>query len=560
MPISWKASFEDPLAAAIQSGAVGNSSQLVDMIVQLYDVTIKTGLIGVKGAPPGPILGNPLALKSQLTSFYTSTASINQVKAAKTYAAAVAAILVKSKAIYAKINVLLRLKTATISSITSMSVLLSKLEATNTTESKVQAASVRTELSKLQATKLSLIAEIEANKSIIVNDIRPAAAALKSTAASTVKAIAIPALQSTAILSKSKIPQMVKAIKSDIAAKRKKQLVLIKESIKQTRNQVNSIKSIISLLPTSDRVIASAAIATALSSMDMTVVTNKLSTVVNLVAKQGPEIIALQQQNTIRSAAAAIVGYKQTILASRALLTGSLAAIATVRAKEIIETFTPKLVSGTSVITDKKADAKELKLAISEYRQSIKQAVATALLVRQLYLEMGKLNALSISQYIPNSNLASLLSKDFAEWASIYKTIDTKEAAIVFLTSALTFASAKKKMQFDSMGVLKSNISGIKSKIASKKINIESIKFNNALRLGLIGYWANAPVPTVAPNTAVVLNPGQLIKRVNMLPSSNPNDFIVDLSQAMQAHLSTVSGQYIIPGSPPVVIPWVGYN
>jgi hypothetical protein len=45
-----------------------------------------------------------------------------------------------------------------------------------------------------------------------------------------------------------------------------------------------------------------------------------------------------------------------------------------------------------------------------------------------------------------------------------------------------------------------------------------------------------------------------------MKPSADPANFVRSLSRTLQLHTKTIAGTYTIPGTPPVVLPWVGYS
>ena len=83
--------------------------------------------------------------------------------------------------------------------------------------------------------------------------------------------------------------------------------------------------------------------------------------------------------------------------------------------------------------------------------------------------------------------------------------------------------------------------------------------FNTALNVGLLAYWIGGVWPA-APGIATVIFPGVPPLSLGMNVSfQGPKAFFGSLEKIFMAHAATVGGIFTVPGTPPIITPWVGY-
>lgn len=200
-------------------------------------------------------------------------------------------------------------------------------------------------------------------------------------------------------------------------------------------------------------------------------------------------------------------------------------------------------------ITSIYSDAKEL-------TQMIAQVNILNLLVSA---ELSRIDR-NKKYYDTNKNVHSALNKYNSGQATRYASITNPIIAIAFLTSILLDTSnIKSSLSGKKSKLLDVGVTNVKNTISKKLVNPDSQGFNAALRTAVTAYWSG--MPQIGPGgSGVVSFPGVVTIPVPMVQTPNNSDFVQDISKTLQAHTKTVSGQWIIPGSPPVVIPWTGYS
>lgn len=560
MSILWKTAFEDPLLKAIQSGHVGNSAQLVDTIVQLYDTAIKQGLINVVGAPPGPVIGNPITLKTSLDLFYKTESAANQTKMVKMYVTFIAGIYVSIKAINTEINAILKNKQLISTQLVQNTRKISQLQSQNTQDSKKEAFKLRTDSAKLYAKQAELTAALQVKKSELTEVIKPRIQDVKNQLSDTAKEMAIPALQTSPLAVIKGIPKFLKANIKDASNKNKQVVNGIKDATKQIRFYSSTLKTLPKMLSSADAIIVNSAITSMVSSVNVETVKKNASAINSIVAKYPNSKISPDVRNSIRNSTNSIIQYKDMINVSKTVTVALILESLKQKNIDILNTFKPKFGPGVSKIEEKRKDSKELKITIDSYKKSVRELTAILLLLVAVKKELSKLDSTALKTYVPNKGLVSSLNSKNAGLGDKYASINDSKQAKLFIVGILGSLEGEKAIAGLKKDVLKQNVTAIKNKILFKKTNPKEVKFNALLRKGIIGYWTGATVPSVSPNIAVVTNPGMMPLKVEMKPTANPANFVQSLSQALQAHLKTVSGTYTIPGSPPVVLPWVGYS
>lgn len=556
MPIVWKVTFEEPLIRLIQAGQISNSKRLVDAIALQYDLSIKQGLPNPPGTPAGPLVnGNILAFKKALNAFYKIEAVKQQALVVAIYVKTAKALLQTIKATYKEISK----QRTQLRSITRQQAKnareLRRLRKIKNLDSARKMAKLNSDNSKLLILKVEILNFIESKKQYITDFIRPKIQALKDELRSLVKKILMPALQTSQLAVIKSIPKLIKTVIKDIKDKKKQYLDIIKKNIQTVNSTVVIFKKIRGSLNPSDSSRLKSAINSMVKSTNPSTLTKNADLINSILSKYGDDKIDPKVKSSCRSAVCKIISLKVEILTIKEQARDFLRAKLQERKDDIIKSLKPK--PGPSKILEARNRIKELKSTVFQYKSMVTRAAAARKTYSKVKTEYSKVRRLKDSdKFIPTPSVADVINKQFPGQGSRYLEIKSSREAKAFLYSLLIAAIASNEQIAELKNKYKSNILEIRNKIISQRANPREIVFNIFLRLAVLGYWTGG----IMPNLGIVTFPGTVTLPVSLKPTANPANFIQSLSRTLQLHTKTVAGTYTIPGTPPVVLPWVGYN
>jgi hypothetical protein len=558
MPIVWKVTFEEPLIRLIQSGQISNSKKLVDAIALQYDLSIRQGLPNPPGTPAGPLInGNILAFKKALNTFYKLEAIKQQALVIALYARTAKGILQTIKSTYQDIAVQRNQLRA-----------LSKQQATNirkikqlkrvkSLDSARQIAKISSENSKLTILRTQIVAFIQSKKDEIIEVIRPKIKALKDELKAFVKKILLPMLQTSQLKIIKSIPRVIKNAVTEIKDKKKQYLGVIKNNVQTVNNISKTFKALRGSLKKEDATKIKTAMNVLVKSSNISTLIKNGELINSTLSKYGDTAINPSLKASCRSGVIKIIKLKSEINTLKEEAKSSLVSKLQERKDDILKSFKPKFGPGQSRIQELRQRAKELKSFVTEYKNMAKRVSTTAKTYSKVKTEYSKVRKLKDSdKVVPNTAVSTALDTYSPGKGSKYLEIKSSKQAKAFLYSTLIELASSNQQLNELKSKYRDNISDIKNKILSQRLNPKELIFNSFLRLAVTGYWTGG----VMPNLGIVTFPGVVTLPVPLKATSNPANFIRGLSKTFQLHTKTVAGTYTIPGTPPVILPWVGYN
>jgi hypothetical protein len=558
MPIVWKVSFEEPLIRLIQAGQISNSKRLVDAIALQYDLSIKQGLPNPPGTPAGPLInGNILAFKKALNAFYKLEAIKQQALVVAIYVKTAKSLLQTIKSTYKDISDR-RKELRTVVREQSKNVReLKRLRRVKTLDAARQIAVINSKNSKLLILKVEILSFIESKRQYITDFIRPKIKALKDELKSLIKKILLPALQTSQIAIIKSIPKLIKNVIKEIKDKKKQYLDVIKKNIVTVNSTISIFKKLRGSISGSDASRLKSCINSMIKSTNPATLTKNADIINLLLSKYGDDKIDPKVKAGCRSAVTKIISLKIEISNLKEEARSFLLEKLQERKDDVIKSLKPKFGPGPSKILEARTRIKELRSMIAQYKTLVTRVSNSRKVYSKVRSEYSRVRRLKdSSQFIPTAAVADVINKQFPGQGSRYLEIKSSREAKAFLYGVLISALASNEQLNELKNKYKNNILEIKNKILSQRFNPREIIFNVFLRLAVLGYWTGG----IMPNLGIVIFPGVVTLPVSLKPTSNPANFIRSLSKTLQLHTKTVTGTYTIPGTPPVVLPWVGYN
>jgi hypothetical protein len=558
MPIVWKATFEEPLIRLIQSGQISNSKRLVDAIALQYDLSIRQGLPNPPGTPAGPLInGNIIAFKRALNTFYKLEAIKQQAMVIAMYAATAKGLLQTIKETTKNLQVKRKELRTVVREQSKNAKELRKLSRINTIESARKVAEINSKNSKLTIVKVDILNFIQEKKEFIANTIRPKITALKDELKALVKKLLIPALQTSQLAVIKSIPKLIKNVVKEIRDKKKQYVDKVKNNIQTVNSTARVFKKMKGSLSKEDSSKMKTAINTLVKSSSPSALSKSADAINSILSKYGDDKIDPKVKSSARSAVTKLLIVKTEISTVKQEAKEFLVSKLQERKDDILKSLKPKFGPGPSKIQELRTRTKELKSFIFEYKMMVKRASEAKKVYSQVRGEYSKTRKLKdADSYVPNPKVASTLDRQLPGQGAKYLEIKKSRDAKAFLYVTLIAVLASNQQIAELKNKYKDNIKQIKDKILSQKINPREIVFNSFLKLAVTLYWTGG----VMPNLGIVTAPGVVSLPVPLKPTSNPANFIKGLSRTLQLHTKTVAGTYTIPGTPPVILPWVGYN
>jgi hypothetical protein len=558
MPIVWKVTFEEPLIKLIQSGQISNSKKLVDAIALQYDLSIRQGLPNPPGTPAGPLVnGNILAFKKALSTFYKLEAVKQQALVIAVYARTAKGILQTIKSTYQDISK----RRSELQQVTREQAKnarkIKQLKRVNSIEASRQIAQLNAKNSKLIILKAEITSFIQVKRDEILEVIRPKIKALKDELKAFVKKILLPMTQTSQLAIIKSIPRVIKNIVTEIKDKKKQYLGTIKSNVQTVNNTSKTFKKLRGALNKEDSSKIKGAINTLVKSSNVSTVIKNGDTINSILSKYGDDKIDPKLKASCRSGVTKIIKLKTEISTLKEEAKTSLISKLQERKEDVLKSFKPKIGPGQSRIQELRQRSKELKSFVIEYKTMAKRATVAKKTYSKVKGEYSKVKKLKDSdKFVPSTAVSAALDSQFPGQGSKYLEIKSSKQAKAFLYSTLITLLASNEQLTELKNKYRDNISEIRNKILSQRINPRELVFNSFLRLAVTGYWTGG----IMPNLGIVTFPGVVSLPVPLKATSNPANFIRGLSKTLQLHTKTVAGTYTIPGTPPVILPWVGYN
>jgi hypothetical protein len=533
MPIIWKSSFEAPIINLIKSGAISNSRQLVDAIALHYDLCIKQGIAGPGAVAAKLVAGNILVFKRNLLNFYFVTSAKQKIALYAVY--------------IASINSLLSQLSALKKEITSINKQIKEYE-----ESAKQLvdSEIKSKISKAKLEKKVLEEQIQFIRN---NNIQE----LKKTYGESIKRIAAPMLQNSRIQGIKQKIEYVSQEYTELNNKKREYLGEISRIKRNITDSVSSIQDIAGSLKDADK-------KTVLNSAVSLLATSN----VNSSIQHANEIVKIVDSYPIRDLPKNINEYKSnlsTIIKSKIEILNKKEEIKqeVIRFAESKKQFREsiKILNKVSRIQELRSDVKNIKETALQAKEISSQLIATKDLYRLLKSEKNRIKPLiqkGIDKYVPNSSVVNKLRVIAPDAANMYKNIQTSKDAEKFIINQILVYATSLTALIALRESYKQFVPELKNTIKSKLKNDYELIFNNFLRAAIIGYWTGGVI--VGGGTGNVINPGTIVLPTKMESTANYENFIVSLSKTFQTHLPTLSGTFVIPGSPPVTVPWIGYS
>ena len=561
MPIIWKTSFEEPLLKQLQSGQISNSKKLVDTIGLLYDLSIKQGLPAAPAVGGGPfVTGNLIAFKKILSIYFKIETAKQQALVVKSYAITIKGILQTIKQTTSEISKK-RIELRTVLQQQRKIVNETKrLRNSNTIESKQRLIELQLKSRRLELVKNSITVELDIKKQYIINTVKPRIQQIKKQLQDLIIRFAFPMLQPTILSVIKSIPKLLKQVATDLKNKKKQYLDTIKSNVSKI-NQINrEFKKLRGALSKEDASRIRNSINKLIKGTSIDTLTVAGNLVTSTISKYPESKIDAKLKNVCISNVNKIIKLKIDILNTKQIAKNFFREKIKERKDDIVGSLKPKAGPGPSKIQEARQRIKELKSIITEYKEIVNRASKAKQTVTKIKAEYVKIkNASDSNVYIPNTNLAAILNSQTPGTGDKYLQINNIRSAKSFLFTAITSASGTALQLNQLKDKYKSNVKEIQQKIISQRVNPKEIVFNSFLRSAVLAYWTGGVMSNPALPTTV-LNPGLVTLPVSLKPTANPANFVRSLSKTLQLHTSTVSGLHVIPGTPPVTLPWVGYK
>ena len=589
MPIIWKTAFEEPLIKLIQTGAIGNSVQLAGAIALQYDLAVKQGLPNPPGAPAGPAIGKPPVLQAALIAYFTSEAVKSQAGVIKVYIDSLKSVykLIKdnSKNIKNTTKEISKIKRERATIKNNIKKLSNKVNTKNPKDAipvKKEIIQEKQKDAKLLFKLKDFTAALKKFKDAIVQKIKPIIKSVLQKLKALIIRIQAPPLQDTSLKSLAALPLIIKDTIKDVVKKRKEYIGKAKDNVKQIKEKSNKLKELPKLVDKEDQGKVKEYVKGVVTGFDTKKTAANGNKLISVFSKYPTTKVPLETKNDIKRNVTDIIKLKSETNLYKQKAVEFVKQKLKSRKDSLVSTFTPKIKPRIPKALEARKDAKELKDKLTEYKGVIKQKTEVVTTLTQLKAESKNIKSKydeldlkgqtsnikekarsvkgnkgsDLKKYVPNPRLGSALEKYKPGLGEKYNGIQTLDQARNFILVSSNTVLADKTVLENKKQMVKKGIQGIKDKIKRKKLNPKEIIFNSYLRSGIIGYWAGA----ICPNLGVVTFPGTLTVPAEMKPSADPGAFIISLSKALQAHIKTVAGTYTIPGTPPVVLPWVGYT
>lgn len=558
MPTVWKVTFEEPLIRLIQSGQISNSKQLVDAIALYYDISIRQGLPNPPGTPGGPLSnGNILVFKKFLNAFYKLESSKQKILVVAVFSKNIKTLLQAVKENVKEISKKRKELRELIREQSKNLKEISKLKRINTSFAKKKLIELSLKNVKLLKLRNEILQFIQDKKEIITEFIKPKIASLKAQLRDIITKLAIPSLQASKLKLLKSIPRLVKTIIKEIKEKKKFYLDLIKTNIKKVNELSKVFKKIKSAVSKENIAKLKKSINSLIKSISIASAVKAGTVLVALISNLPESKIGSEVLAACRSAVNKILNIKIEILNLKEQAKEFLLTKIQERRADLLNAFKPKNISRVLELRER---VKELRRFISELKSLLPRLREAKKIVSSIRSELSKLRKFKdVNKLIPNKQLASLLNKLLPGQGSKYLQITTVQAAKAFLAGVLIAYISSNEQLLELRTKFKENIQSIRDKILSQRFNPREIIFNSFLRLAITGYWTGGVMVNPATPT-VVLSPGVVSLQASLKPTANPANFIRSLSKVFQAHTLTVGGTFTVPGTPPVVSPWVGYK
>jgi hypothetical protein len=390
----------------------------------------------------------------------------------------------------------------------------------------------------------------------LINQVRPQIKKIIDLLKKLVIKILAPPLQDTVLKSIVALPKLIKDNVTDLKNKKKEFLDEIKNNVTKVRTGAESLKAVQKMVSKEDAALLKGNIVSFIKTSDAGQMVKKGKQITNIVDKYPNTKIPIATKDSVRKAITTTIQAKTQIISKKEYAREFLLQKLKERKDSLLGAFKPKIGPGPSAAKEAKNDALELKQTVQNYKNIIKESSQVASLLIQIKQEIKVVNNPALKEYKPNIKLASALDKYTPGLGTKYSSIKNPREARTFIYSNTALLNSKKEESLNKKEVAKGYVNAVKKKILDKKVNIKEIKFNIFLRIGVLGYFAGA----ITPNLGIVTFPGTLTLPVSMKPSADPANFVRSLSRTLQLHTKTIAGTYTIPGTPPVVLPWVGYS
>lgn len=561
MPIVWKLTFEEPLIKQIQSGQISNSKKMVDAIALFYDASIRQGLPNPPATAGGPLInGNILGFKKILGTYFKLETVKQQAIVVKIYSKVVKDILQNIKSISKEISKNRKQVKSIAREQLTINREIRRLRNTRTLEASRRIAELTSKNQKLLAEKINIISSITAKQEYITDVIRPKISELKDQLRDLIKKFAMPILQPSKLALIKSLPKLIKQNISEIKNKKKQYLDTIKSNVKKINEANQQFKKLRGSLTKEDSAKIKTSINSLIKSTNVSTLIKAGDMIAAVISKYPDSKINPELKNTCRSNINKIIQLKLEIVTIKQTAKETLKEKIKERKDDLIASIKPKIGPGLSKIQEMRVRTKELKSFISQYKQVVTRFNDSRKIVTKVKSEYSKIRKTPDNiKYIPNAGLAPILDAQQSGLGSKYLQINSTRAAKAFLIGAITSAISSNEQLNELKSKYKNNILEIRNKIISQRINPKELIFNSFLRMAVMSYWTGGTMSNVGLPTTV-LNPGIVSLPVSMKASSNPANFVRSLSKTLQLHTLTVSGIHVIPGTPPVTLPWVGYK
>lgn len=561
MPIVWKASFEEPLLKQLQSGQISNSKKLVDTIGLLYDLSIKQGLPAAPAIAGGPfVTGNVIAFKKILSIYFKVETAKQQALVVKSYALTIKGIFQSIKDTTSEISKK-RIELRTV--LREQKKILNetkRLRNSNSIDSKQRLIQLQLRTRRLELIKNSISTEIDKKKQYIIDTVKPRIQQIKKQLQDLIIRFAFPMLQPTILSVIKSIPKLLKQVVTDLKNKKKQYLDGIKLNVSKINRLNREFKKLRAVLSKED----SSRVKNSINKLIKATSTDALVTAGNLItstiSKYPDSKIDSSLKSTCVSNVNKIIKLKIEILNTKQIAKNFLREKIKERKDDILGSLKPKVGPGPSKVQEARQRIKELKSIITEYKEIINRASRAKQVVTKIKTEYSKIkNVPDSNVYIPNTSLGVILNSQMPGSGDKYLQLNSVRTAKSFLIKSVTAASGVELQLNQLKDKYKNNVKEIQQKIISQRINPKEIIFNAFLRSAVLAYWTGGVMSNPALPTTV-LNPGVVTLPVSLKPTANPANFVQSLSRTLQLHTSTVAGIHVIPGTPPVTLPWVGYK
>lgn len=562
MPIVWKTSFEEPLTKFMQSGVVNNSTELVNKISLLYDLSIKQGLPNAPATVAGPVLiGNSEGFKRILNLYFKLDAAKQKVIAISIYALLIKSYYKNIRLILKSISANSKLLKTLISDQKAINTTIKKLSTDNTITSKRQIQTLLLEKNKLLGRQSEIKNIINTLKSDYKDIVKVKLKSIRDSQRESIQKLLLPKLQSGKLDKIRNIPKVVKTLTTLNNKNIKNIRKIITTNIKQIKELVKSFYSVYSYFLPADVTKLRKLLNTIVSSTNMQTVQKSISIMLFMVIHN--KKIPVNVVNIIKNNLFTILKLKTQISDYKLIIKDQLRTEFNKQKKILLDSI--KLNYGIKETKYQKLinSRKEIQLIIKQTTKIKKQYSQIKSLKNTLHTEYNTVSKISKNEtYIPKKHITESLNTFNPRIASLYNQLSSTKNAILFFKDTNLSVNTVYLLIFDMLILYKDKyIKSIKDKIISRKFNVKQIIFNLFLQQALTVYWVGATTANPV-NLGTVLNPGKVILPFSMKSTLNEGDFVKNLSKSLQSHLKTVTGIYISvpPPTGPITAPWVGYS